>query len=393
MVLLLRTHRESRSVMQLTQLLLLGAGGSLIFNNDLDSALALGQMTIHTLGFLGGPSRSWTSGINRVAVWSLDNLYTEEQCWTALRFRKADLPLLHHALRLPDHLLVRHSSEHRRGKHHIFSGMEALVVFLARMSSCSTWEQHLLFLGGRSRPAYVNAFYAVLEHIYTNYAHCITDITRWADWGAIFARAVTQAGGPAPRTFGFIDGTIRVTCRPTLHQRQAYTGYGRRHGIKFQSVVSPNGMIVDLFGPLLARRGDGHMLRVSNILARMAALVAAAGEHYYLYGDPAYPLHRFLLRGFKGAMSAQQQAFSTSMSSVRESVEWGYQIIVTLFPFLDKKRAMQILKLPVGKLYIAAAIMANVHNCFYGNQILAFFQHHYSGDNLAPPCAEDYLNL
>ena len=378
--------------MRLTQILMLGAGGSICFNDDLDSALTLGQMTLHALGFLTGPSRSWTTGINRVGVWSLDNMYTEEQCWTALRFRKADLPLLHHALRMPGVLYVKHSSVARRGRHNVFSGMEALVVFLARLSSASTWEQHLLFLGGRSRPAYVNAFYAVLEHIYNNYRHCIADITRWADWAAVFARAVTDAGGPAPRTVGFIDGTIRVTCRPSIHQRQAYTGYGRRHGIKFQTVVSPNGMIVDLFGPLLPRRGDGHMLRVSQILNRMAAFVAAAGDHYYLYGDPAYPLHRFLMLGFKGAMSPQQQAFSTSMSSVRESVEWGYDIIVTLFPFLDKKRAMQILKLPVGKLYLVGAIMANVHNSCYGNQILAFFQKHYTGDNLEPPSAEDYLN-
>ena len=392
MVLLLRTHRESVSVMRLTRLLLLGAGGSLIFNDDVQTALGCGLASIHTIGFLAGPSRSWANDFNRVAVWSLDNMYTENQCWRAMRFRKSDLPLLKRALRLPDMIRVRSPGEQRRGRHRVFSGMEALVVFLTRLSSSAAWEEHIEFLGGRSRTSYTEVFFWVLDHIYTNYAHCITDITRWSDWAAVFAQAVTDAGGPAPRTAGFIDGTIRIVCRPSRYQRQAYTGYGRKHGVKFQTVVSPNGMITDLFGPIMARRGDGHMLRVSQILTRMGQFVHAAGAHYYLYGDPAYPLHRFLLRGFKGAMSPQQQAFSTSMSCVRESVEWGYAIITTLFPLLDKKRAMQLLKSPIGKMYIAGAILANVHNCFYGNQIFAFFHKHYTGTGLEPPSPEHYLN-
>ena len=194
MVLLLRTHRESVSVMRLTRLLLLGAGGSLIFNDDVQTALGCGLASIHTIGFLAGPSRSWASDFNRVAVWSLDNMYTENQCWRAMRFRKSDLPLLKRALRLPDMLQVHSPGQQRRGRHLVFSGMEALVVFLTRLSSSATWEEHIEFLGGRSRTTYTEVFFWVLDHIYTNYAHCITDITRWSDWAAVFAQAVTDAG-------------------------------------------------------------------------------------------------------------------------------------------------------------------------------------------------------
>ena len=39
-------------------------------------------------------SRSWQKGINRVALWSFDNLYSDAVCWSHFRFHKSDLPSL-----------------------------------------------------------------------------------------------------------------------------------------------------------------------------------------------------------------------------------------------------------------------------------------------------------
>ena len=359
MVLLVRSAAETRDVEAVTAIMLIATGVS-VLTGDMEATLASATLTLQGIGFLVGPSRSWASGLNRVAVWSFDNMYTEDQCWDRLRWRKNDIPTLVRLLQLPDTVRLSHPSETRRGAHHIFSGIECLVVFLARMASPAPWTHNLDFLGGRSRPSYIIAFYFVLEHITQHFGHCISDINRWTAWAAVFAQAIVSAGAPAPRCIGFIDGTIRATCRPSRNQQFAYTGYGRRHGLKFQSVVSPNGLITDLFGPILARRGDGYLLRQSQILQRMAAFCAAAGGNYYLYGDPAYPLNQYLLRGFKGPMTAQQQAFSTAMSSVRESVEWGYAIIVSLFPFLDFKKRMKMLQMPVGLLYPAGAILSSL---------------------------------
>ena len=49
--------------------------------------------------------------------------------------------------------------------------------------------------------------------------------------------------------WGFIDGTVRQTCRPTYYQKQNYSGHKRYHGLKFQSVVTPDGMFGHFFGP------------------------------------------------------------------------------------------------------------------------------------------------
>ena len=66
------------------------------------------------------------------------------------------------------------------------------------------------------------------------------------------------------------------------------------------------------------------------ILQRMATFCATLGRPYYLYGDPAYPLNQYLLRGFKGPMTAQQQAFSTAMSSVRALTFPPHTVLVEL---------------------------------------------------------------
>ena len=48
----------------------------------------------------------------------------------------------------------------------------------------------------------------------------------------------------------FIDGT---TGRPHDVQRELYSGHKRGHYIKFQSLFYPNGMIGDLYGPMIGR--------------------------------------------------------------------------------------------------------------------------------------------
>ena len=73
--------------------------------------------------------------------------------------------------------------------------------------------------------------------------------------GAKFLRVEeTGADGPGSaaawvaRCIGFIDGTFRPCARPGggdgRRQRQLYSGYKKLHGIKFQSVVAANGLIV-----------------------------------------------------------------------------------------------------------------------------------------------------
>jgi hypothetical protein len=56
-------------------------------------------------------------------------------------------------------------------------------------------------------------------------------------------------------------------CRPgdtagtTDVQRRVYSGHKRVHVLKFQGVLAPDGMIMDLHGPVPGHRRDCFLLR------------------------------------------------------------------------------------------------------------------------------------
>ena len=94
----------------------------------------------------------------------------------------------------------------------------------------------------------------VLDYIYQAHSH---HILQWNHQQLSqanlerFAKVVHQKGAPLNNCFAFVDGTVRPICRPsTVNQRLLYSGHKRVHGIKFQSVVTPHGMIATMYGPV-----------------------------------------------------------------------------------------------------------------------------------------------
>ncbi|DBA01403.1 TPA: hypothetical protein N0F65_007300 [Lagenidium giganteum] len=137
--------------------------------------------------------------------------------------------------------------------------------------------------------------------------------------------AVKARGAPLACCVIFIDGTVRSICRPSKNQKYCYSGHKRKHGLKFQSVVTPNGIIAHLFGPIPASRHDAFMLSRSNLLREARSVLAADEKHFVFYGDPAYGKQDHILCPFKGAsLSTEQELFNAQMSSVRVCVEWEF---------------------------------------------------------------------
>ena len=115
-----------------------------------------------------------------------------------------------------------------------------------------------------------------------------------------YARAITRQGSPLSNCFGFIDGTVRPICRPGEKQRVVYNGHKRVHALKFQSVVLPNGLIANLYGPVEGRRRDAGMLRDSGLLNTLEReAYSHRGDVLCLYGDPAYPLRPYLMPPYR----------------------------------------------------------------------------------------------
>jgi hypothetical protein len=203
-----------------------------------------------------------------------------------------------------------------------------------------------------------------------------------------YARLIAdKSNGAATKVWAFIDGTLRRTCRPSYFQRLAYSGHKRSHGIKFQMVIAPDGLIVTLFGPIVGSRHDSYMLAESNLLPQLRTMMPNADLAYVLYGDPAYPQSAYLIGGFNNPAAQSPQAhWNTQMSKVRESVEWGFKEIVTHWRYLDFKASMKIFEAPIAQYYIIGAFLTNSRNCLYSNQT----QQYFGGVTLT---LEQYLDL
>ena len=118
----------------------------------------------------------------------------------------------------------------------------------------------------------------------------------------LYADAISDIGGPLPSCWGFIDGTVRPICRPSVNQKLVYSGHKRVHVLKFQSVVIPNGLITNMYGQIEVKRHDSAMLRISELLPKLEqSMTMPDGTVFSSYGDLAYPLRVHLITPFKGA--------------------------------------------------------------------------------------------
>ena len=118
-----------------------------------------------------------------------------------------------------------------------------------------------------------------------------------------------------------------------MKSRNLYNGHKNVHAIKFQSVVAPNGLVANLYGPAEGKRHDSGMLAMSGLLdALQRYSVSPYGNTLCIYGDPAYALRPCFQAPFRGAvLTPDQQVRNKSIKEVRVSVEWIFgDIIITL---------------------------------------------------------------
>ena len=93
----------------------------------------------------------------------------------------------------------------------------------------------------------------VMDFIYDNHCHLVTEWNRDVLSSVAlqqYAETISRKGSPLNNCFGFIDGTVRPISRPGNGQRIVYNGHKRVHGLKFQSIALPNGLIGNIFGPV-----------------------------------------------------------------------------------------------------------------------------------------------
>ncbi|KAF0724850.1 hypothetical protein Ae201684P_020504 [Aphanomyces euteiches] len=141
-----------------------------------------------------------------------------------------------------------------------------------------------------------------------------------------------------------------------------------------------------MYGPVEGRRHDCTVLSMSRIMNTIQGNTSL--KHYCLYGDPAYGCQPCLACPFPNAAPGSLQAtFNSSMSAVRESVEWSFHIVKSLWSHVSFDKKMKVRNCPVGMLWLVATLLTNCHTCLkpHGNQVSLYF-------SLLPPTLDEYLS-
>ena len=148
---------------------------------------------------------------------------------------------------------------------------------------------------------------------------------------------------------------------------------------QLQGVVTPDGIVVDLFGPDLGARDDVHLLNESGVLLTLAQhMKSPSGDPYLLYGDPAYGMSTHLNCPYSaetfGPLTAGMLEFNKQMSACRVTVEWVFKEMTSKWAFVSMKNQQRYLLSPVGVQYKVATLLSNIHSCLNGgNEISQFF--------------------
>ena len=173
----------------------------------------------------------------------LDNL-NDSECEAEFRFLKGDIYNLKEILGIPDEIQCYNRL--------VVDGIEALCILLKRFAYPIRYND-MIPRFGRPVPQFSIISKHIMDLIYEEHGHRLTrfdqpllspaNLSRYAE-------IIYRAGAPLVNCWGcFVDGTVTPVCRPGKHQRILYNGHKRVHSIKFQSVVTPNGLIANLFGP------------------------------------------------------------------------------------------------------------------------------------------------
>ena len=179
-----------------------------------------------------------------------------------------------------------------------WSGEEGMALLLRHMSYPNRWND-LVPMFGRHIMELSHICNCMVNEIIGVHGHKLEMLNfDWID-PETFAKAVHDKGYPLDNIWVFIDGTLQGMCRPGEDQESYFSSYKRKHGLKYQSLLCPNGLIAHCAGPVEGRRHDSYMYFLSG-LEKLSNVTGMGGRQMAIFGDTAYALRRYLLKPFKG---------------------------------------------------------------------------------------------
>jgi hypothetical protein len=237
--------------------------------------------------------------VRRIHVARTIASFSEKSCWSRFRTRKTDLLRLFNALGFGQVGVIKLGNRCSYTAEEIFLFSVNRLVYPGRLDD-------LCDIFGRDFSQWSRAFSFFIVYMMDNWAYLVTgNLAYWAPHFHSFSESIRhkiiEKGGAhyqSLRACAFVDRTVIQTCRPgagnaepgplaprynQFIQQSSYNGWKKHHGYKYQTLEGPNGMCLDLFGPMTFRHSDTELYAESNLNHRMSVL-----GQYCVYGDGIY---------------------------------------------------------------------------------------------------------
>eukprot|EP00171_Calliarthron_tuberculosum_P001540 IDg1540t1 len=100
--------------------------------------------------------------------------------------------------------------------------------------------------------------------------------------------------GPMCRFHGWNENPDGASCGASTLQRSCYSGHKRFHRLVYQTITTPDGLILHLYGSMEGRQPDAYLYRQSGIDEDLRHHYVVNGKQYYLYAEKAYVLRPWM---------------------------------------------------------------------------------------------------
>ena len=310
-----------------------------------------------------------------------------------------ELNRLRKVLHWPQRLQVGKGNQSKR--YHV-DGEQALLYMLER-DHCSTKLSLMEFMYGDSYNSICEQVLAAERWLVDHHGHRLRSIGRFSHRFQEYADAIKQriiANGDAippegHRLVGFVDRVSIRIAKPTgnwAFQRLFYSYKSKYHCLAYQSLYTPDGMHIDVYGPKAGNHNDRLLLGESNLNGLLEdsqrdnnGVLPLPHLLFGAYSDRGYDDDTCIRAAHHGPLTtALQIAYNNILSPVRVAVEWGFAKIRAISKLLHSPWNMKLQGEAVDLHVKAAVLLSNARTTLRGAQAVKYFK-------CVPPSLEWYF--
>ena len=341
---------------------------------------------------------------------------TENKAYKWTGFKQEQLPDLLKYLRMPEEVVTR--------SRYKYTGEEIMIMALTRIHTAESWMSLADGKFGGDARRSSELFQWFVDFLFETFYNAISgsSINMWVDHVASFRQAIWESftellldkdGEPFRFDVAFedwtiaffIDCTAKFTCRPggggkfgddtkyvNLLQKAFYTGYLKKHGLKFQTLWGPNGMFLSVFGSSI-RENDNGMVNISGLNDYLYGAMPFIDEGRTCkaagYGDAIYNDRSCIVgRAKKNSRDTWRKVTDKQFGRKRTSVENSYAGVLAYAALFGHERPFKLLNKGEEALKTTMVIffLYNCYTCLNGNSTSLRF-------NIDPPTLGEYIPL